>query len=586
MKRSVAILFAVACALLPRDALSSQGVRTTNDAPLPRAAMNAYFARLGRFGASGAALVMRNGRVVYRTGFGWADRARRVPMTTSTGVDIASMSKDITAIAILQLVERGKLKLSDSLVVYFDSIPADKRGITIEQLVTHRSGLPSFFVEGNDFAPLTRVQARDAIYKIPLEFKPGTEFGYSDAGYVLLGMVIEQRTGLPIEDFLQQSQFSPAQLHNTHSYGTTALRSSTSVAHGYVDSKDAGSAAAYVSNADYWVIKGAGGIVSTVEDIAAWERGLRTGALLSPGTLVRLLGPGGRDTTAGLAGPPERLPSGKRAWIRTGAQDFGFSAGVIRYADDNTIVVLALNRQPEAMDISYLRTRLLMNLDAFVSGSSPALPPETGSAATAGPRAGAYALRDGSTLLVERDAESLVVTPDGPLAVELLSWGADTTDRRHRLALAERATSVLQQLCAGNVAPLRETLARPSERLEAYLTKTACADPTSRVHAIGTVPHWWTRAPTTQPATLIAITTGEKTTRMRIEWEGDRVSAVGGGGIEAPVVRFLNARRSGQYVGYHLGIGSASSFSWSAERSNEIAFFSPDGGRIVATRIP
>jgi len=553
---------------------------------LPTAAMDTFFARLGRFGASGAVLVAKDGRVVYRTGFGWADRDRQIPMSTTMGVDIASMSKDVTAVAILQLVERGLLRTTDSLAAHFDSVPPDKRAITVEQLLTHRSGLPQYFVDTSDFARLTRAQALKAILAAKLEFVPGTGEEYSDAGYVLLAILLERRTGLTLESWLQREQFGPAKMTRTFSYGSPALRAALDVAHGYLGEKDAGSPSSYVADADYWVVKGAGGIVSTVEDIAVWEAALHSGKLVSAQTLRALLGPGGSDTTAGLAGAPESLPSGKRGWIRTGAQDFGFAAGAIRYADDRTVVVVALNRQPEAMDISYPRIRLLMQLDGFVAGVSPVMPPNGHMVPrTLSTIAGTYMFRDSSTVRIALGVDGMVAEPDGPLAVELFTYSADTAGRAHRLALAGKSTVLLARFCRGDVAALRETLTRPSERIDAYLKKTVCADSTATIRAIGSVPRWWTRMPSQSPATLIEIKTAARTARMRFEWEGDRISAVGGGGIVAPVIRVLATSVPNEFVGYHLGVAAPINLSWAASDRDRIVLGGAGAERFVARRI-
>jgi hypothetical protein len=351
----------------------------------------------------------------------------------------------------------------------------------------------------------------------------------------------------------------------TFSYGSPALQAATNIAHGYLGEKDAGSPSSYVANADYWVVKGAGGIVSTVEDIALWETALRSGKLVSRQTVSVLLGPGGSDTTAGLAGSPERLPSGKRGWIRTGAQDFGFAAGAIRYADDGTVVVVALNRQPEAMDISYPRTRLLMQLDGFVAGVSPVMPPNGHMVPRTLTRiAGTYVFPDSSTVRIALGVDGMVAEPDGPLAVELFAYSADAAGRARRLALGGKATALLARFCGGDAAALRETLARPSERIEAYLKKNVCADPQAKIRAIGSVPRWWTRTPSQSPATLLEIKTATRTARMRFEWEGDRISAVGGGGIVAPVIRVLATSVPNEFVGYHLGVAAPINLSWAA----------------------
>lgn len=523
-------------------------------ATAPTATMDEYFTRLALFGGSGAVVATRDGRTIYRRGFGSANEATNTPMTAAMGVDIASMTKDLTVIAILQLVERGKLRLADSLYALLDSVPAEKRDITIEQLLGHRSGLPSYFVEGNDFTPLTRAEALHAILGATLLFAPGEGSEYSDAGFVLLAIILERITGQPLEEWFLREQYRRAGLRNTDAYGSAGLRRRTDLAHGYVGSSDEGTPARYVQDGDYWVVKGAGGVVSTVDDIAAWEFALRTGRFLSPSSLQRWLA--ASDTMEfGSSSALEPLPSGRKAWVRTGAQDFGFAAGAIRYQADTTIVAVAVNRQPEGMDVSRVRNRLLTDMDAFVFGTPPAMPPSGRPLGVSDSlAAGVFVLADSSTLRVERQGDHLLVTPDGPLSVELLSFPIDTAGRAHRLALAVRTVTLLKRLCLGDPSLLQEAMARASERIEKALTDAACADSATRIRAIGSVPRWWTQPANDAPATLVEFTTSGRTRRMRFEWEGDRLAAVGGGAIEAPVTWFLATPTPHEYIGFNLGI--------------------------------
>jgi CubicO group peptidase (beta-lactamase class C family) len=534
---------------------SGQSGRDSRSTALSVTRMDTYFDRLARFGASGAVVIAQSGRAVYRRGFGWADRAGGVPMSPAMGVDIASMAKDMTVVAVLQLEERGLLDLRDSLGSLLDSVPPDKGAITIEQLLTHRSGLPSFFVDGDDFTSLSRTAALHAILGATLLFTPGQGSEYSDAGFVLLATIIERLTGETIEAFVDREQIQRAGLTGTQAYGSARLRERGDLAHGYVGSKDAGTPAGYVKSTDYWVVKGAGGVVSTVDDIVAWESALRTGRLLSTRGLDRLLALPPDSSEYGSMGALERLRSGRRGWVRRGAQDFGFAAGAIRYQEDTTVIAVAVNRQPVGMDVSRVRNGLLTDVDAFLFGTPPDLPPE-GRAITevAASAVGSFVLADGSTLRIQRDGDRLLATPDGPLAVDLLAYPADTAGRRYRLNLALRTESILRKLCGGDPAPLREAMDRPSERVEAVLSKAACADSSTRIRAIGSVPRWGTEPPSAAPATLVEFTSGGRVRVMRFEWEGDRISAVGGGAIEVPTTVFLAASDERDFVGYNLGI--------------------------------
>ena len=553
----------------------------------PRAAER-YFARLAVFGGSGAVVVSRAGRVLYSRGFGLANRTASAPMTARTSADIASMSKDVTTVAVLQLVEKGMLQLEDSLAKFFPTVPAAKRDITIRQLLTHRSGLPQYFIEGDDFQRVTRQQALDSIFVKPLEFVPGTGEAYSDAGFVLLAAILEQRTGESIETLLARDQFRRAGLRSTYSYATDALRRAPDVAHGYLGNRDAGSAASYVSDDAYWVVKGAGGIVSSAEDLARWERALQTGVLLGVRGRELLFGRGTAGDSLALAGAPELLPSGRRAWVRTGSQDFGFSGGVLRYADDSTIVALVLNRQPEGVDIAQIRTHLLMDLDAFVSGRSPTAPPNASRLRIGRERlVGTYTFRDGSTVRVAKNSGTLAMTPDGPLATELLTYAGDTAGRTDRLALGAVALDALSRLCHGDAAPLRAVSVRQSDRIETFLKTTSCRDSVSTARVLGSLPAWWRRSNPRAPVTLLEATTAAGTKRFRFEWDAQRIMAVGGAGIAPPIIPLAATARRGALAAYHLGVGAAVRIIVDATGRTPARLHFPDAGggwSSVATR--
>ncbi len=523
---------------------------TSGAQPVPADAMNQYFDRLADFGGYGAIVVMRDGKVVYRHGFGLSDRARRTPLTPASGIDIASIGKHFTALAILQLEERGALNRADTIGAYIDNVPPDKRAITIQQLLTHRSGLPAFFIEGNDFTRLTRDEALPAILRAELEFKPGTDEGYSDAGFTLLAIIAEKLSGQTIEELIRREQFDRAGMSRTHSYGTAALTGMTGLARGYLGDDDRGTPANYVRSADYWVLKGAGGVISTADDLAKWETALAGGKLLNSRSRAAYFG-SPADSIA-IAGEPVALPSGKRATVITGAQDFGFAAAIVRYADDGTTVIITSNRQPQSMDISFSRNALVADVDAFLFGKGHVAPPSA-SSRTLPSITSTYRLGDSSTIRVERDGEFLVFSPNGALATELLAYG-DSTGRGNRLALSVRSVEIVEKICRGDASALNAALVRPSERYESYIRTTACADSTARVRSAGSMPKWWTNPPGVQPATILEIVGTAGTKRMRFEWTNDKITALGGGGMEPPATPFSSSDRDGELVGYHVGI--------------------------------
>jgi CubicO group peptidase (beta-lactamase class C family) len=153
-----------------------------------------YVAHLGRQGFSGALLVARDGDVTAQA-LGWADRPTGVANTVDTAFDIGSIAKTLTAAAVLARVDDGRLRLDDTLGELFDDVPADKRDVTVRQLLDFTSGLREYHDAEGDFEAMTRDEARERILAQELLFEPGTDTAYSNSSYTLAALIVEQVTG-------------------------------------------------------------------------------------------------------------------------------------------------------------------------------------------------------------------------------------------------------------------------------------------------------------------------------------------------------------------------------------------------------
>ena len=288
-----------------------------------------------RRGFSGAVLVARGGLQIFSRGVGLADRRRRTPITARTVFDIGSVTKPLTLAAALALVEAGRLELSDRLGDLLPGVPADKRAITLRQLLAHRAGLPEYVVDspGGDFAPLSRDEALRRIFSRPLRFEPGTDYGYSDAGYTVAAALIEDAAGRPFEDFLRERIFVRGGMRSAGFYGDRWRRSR--VAKGYGGrthgARNAPDAWSHVS----WSLKGAGGIVASARDLRNWTRRLWRGSVLEKGTV---------RTFYEILAEPERLPPGNRFVIAyAGANDYGFNSAVVEGNRARRVVIALTN---------------------------------------------------------------------------------------------------------------------------------------------------------------------------------------------------------------------------------------------------
>ncbi|HEY0579546.1 MAG TPA: serine hydrolase domain-containing protein, partial [Candidatus Nitrosocosmicus sp.] len=149
------------------------------------------------FNFNGEALILQRGKIILQKGYGWKNAKSKTLNQTNGIFQIGSNTKPFTAIAILKLQEEGKLSLNDPLKKYLPNYP-NGNNITIENLLTHTSGIVSYDVEESDtiaWKPVSRNEILNYFKDKPLEFKPGSQFKYSNSGYFLLGMIIEKVTG-------------------------------------------------------------------------------------------------------------------------------------------------------------------------------------------------------------------------------------------------------------------------------------------------------------------------------------------------------------------------------------------------------
>jgi D-alanyl-D-alanine carboxypeptidase len=233
--------------------------------------------------APGAAvLVVQNGTVKLRKGYGLADLEFGVPMDPSNVFPICSITKQFTAVAILQLVEAGKLKLTDDLGMFVPDYSTGKTNVTLAQLLAHTSGIPNV---SNDLERqkmwqenITPNQMLDFIRNKPLDFPPGSDWKYSNTGYILLGLVIEKASGQRYPDYIRTHLLAPAGM--THSYYAD---NNPRRFHGYSPSGKSWTNAPYFNLTQAF---SAGALLSTVDDLWAWEKTLQAGRLVNVSLLA------------------------------------------------------------------------------------------------------------------------------------------------------------------------------------------------------------------------------------------------------------------------------------------------------------
>jgi CubicO group peptidase (beta-lactamase class C family) len=277
--KPIALLVAILAVLPLARTAGAAPAAAPQSALSPERQVDALFADWNRPGVPGAVVeVIRDGKVVLTKSYGMADLERGVPMSASTEFFIGSMSKQFTALAIHLLAQDGKLTLDDDIRKYVPEVPDYGRKITIRHLLHHTSGLRDYvdlmFMAGLRLGDIvTEDLALELVARQrALNFEPGHEWAYSNTGYVLLALIVQRVSGKPLPEFARERIFEPLGMKHTlfqHDYGTLVPGRALS----YQPSERGGYR--YVPTNISTI--GDGGVLTTVGDLALWDRNFYDG---------------------------------------------------------------------------------------------------------------------------------------------------------------------------------------------------------------------------------------------------------------------------------------------------------------------
>jgi CubicO group peptidase (beta-lactamase class C family) len=308
--------------------------------------------RAARDRFSGAALVAKDGEVLFAGAYGLADRDRRTPNTLETRFRIGSMNKMFTAVATLQLVEAGKLALDDTVGKHLRGYPnkdvATK--VTVLHLLTHTGGTGDIFGPDYDRNILTLREHGDYVKLFgsrPPRFEPGTRFEYSNYGFILLGAIVEAASGESYYDYVREHVFGPAGMTSTDSLPESEDVPNRSI--GYTHPYPGASLQPNTLLLP-WRGTAAGGGYSTVGDLLRFARALTRHELLSPGSTELLL-TGKVDVGYGLRyafGFFDGRDAGGNGWVGHGGAFPGMNGDLRIYPKPGYVVVALANVDPPA----------------------------------------------------------------------------------------------------------------------------------------------------------------------------------------------------------------------------------------------
>ena len=299
---------------------------------------------------NGSILVVDKGKVIYKKGFGLANKEWHIPNTPDTKHRLGSVTKQFTAMLIMQLVEEGKLQLHVPIEKYLSDYPKHAaKTVTIHQLLKHSAGIPNFvsfrkFYSKNSRNHFTPKQFVKVFADSTLQFTPGSKFKYSNSGYFLLGYIIEQVSGKTYEQMLQEYIFKPLKMTNTGYDSHHKILNKR--ASGY---EKKGFKYVNASYLDMSIPYAAGALYSTVEDLFLWEKALTENKLVSKTSSRLIFTPhistGKRNYGYGWGIGYEKIEGTKDSVnvIEHGGAIDGFHTFVTRIPENNQFIVLLNN---------------------------------------------------------------------------------------------------------------------------------------------------------------------------------------------------------------------------------------------------
>jgi len=349
---------------------------------------------------SGTMLVAQGDRILLDRAYGDANIEWHIHNQPDTRFRLGSITKQFTAASVLLLKDRGKLQLTDTLGQHLPELPEAWHKVTIYQLLTHTSGIHSFTdipqYRSNERFTKTPAEILDAVRTLPLDFEPGSQFNYSNSGYVVLGMLIEKLSGESYAQFVQKNIFDPLGMKDSGYDSNTAIIPKRAA--GYSVQASGLQNAGFI---DMSIPHAAGALYSTTGDLLRWQRALYQGKLLKPESLKAMTTPNLEHYALGLG--VQDGPEGKKYGHGGGIE--GFSTLIGYLPADGISVILLSNTE------THLLPEIERPLFQITRGKTVLLPSERKEIAVTPAQqqevAGTYVLPDGTRFWVRAEGKGL-----------------------------------------------------------------------------------------------------------------------------------------------------------------------------------
>jgi CubicO group peptidase (beta-lactamase class C family) len=382
-----------------------------------------------------AVLVMKDQKILFKKGFGLENISKKIPITPETVFELCSITKQFTAMAVMMLVERGKLSFSDPLTKFFPAFPDYARKITIRHLLNHTSGLEDYvellirsgkidsdFESPSDrtdwpFEPTDKDILALLFKQKFLRFIPGDEYEYCNSGYIVLGQIVEKISGKKLSQFLAENILRPLGMKNTVLNDETKPK----VPHLAVSYMPAGNELKGVNYTSTRSVYGDGGLQSSLNDLIKWFDALENNRLVKTSTLKQAFTSGklnsGANTGYGFGWYVGNAFGLER--VTHSGTYIGFHH-VLMYYPQQHFIALVLSNDGR---LTYPDRSVLINRLAKIYLRDRMILPPTVQISTEGIRqyAGRYAYEDGTPVNISFEDGSLWVRSNNLLPVKLLA---------------------------------------------------------------------------------------------------------------------------------------------------------------------
>lgn len=320
---------------------------------------DAFLREMTDAGFSGSVLISRDGNIILKKGYGYADIDGQRLNHTETLFNIASVSKIFTAAAILDLEEQRLLSPGDRLSEYLGAFPDQKAASTVHQLLVHTAGL---VVRGAELNYDSRESFIESVKQAAIESLPGEKYRYTNAGYVLLAAIVEIVSGMPFEEYLSERLFDPACMTQTAFVWEEHVQNLDS-AIGYAGDT-LGELTPVPAETDIWGNRGPSNIATNVGDLYKWILALKSGHVLSKASMEKMFTAHVRDEGYGW----HVIDSEHGRLLRRGGGLPDFESSLRWYQDLDLVIVVLINNH-----LSF-RGPIVRGLEEVVFGQSANVP--------------------------------------------------------------------------------------------------------------------------------------------------------------------------------------------------------------------